>query len=84
MEIKIDLEKVQKLWHFAIHGATADGDIDLEFQNLMDAAGFVYANEIAQKTKFTFPDTVRGFDHTVIITVADYAETFREIEAYRR
>jgi hypothetical protein len=84
MPVKIDLEKVQNLWHFSIHGATADGDVDLEFKDLMTAAAFVRSNEIAGKTKFTFPDTVRGFNHTVTITVADYAETFREIETYRR
>lgn len=84
MELKIDLEKVQKLWHFAIHGATADGDVDLEFESMGYAASFVTANEIQNKTIFTFPDTLRGFGHPVTITVIDYAENFQALEVYAR
>jgi hypothetical protein len=82
--MKINLEKVQSLWNFSIHGATADGDIDLEFKDMMTAAAFVRSNDIAGRTRFTFPDTLRGFDHTVTITVVDYAEVFPAIEQYQR
>jgi hypothetical protein len=78
-DVKIDLNACTELWGYKIIGYV-NGAIDLEFRNLVSAAAFVNANDIAGRTSLTFPDLVTGFDHPVTVTVRGYDEIFKPID----
>jgi hypothetical protein len=79
MSVKINLQAVRRMWNLEISGDTNDGEIDLVFDNLMSAAAFVDANEIADRTRLTFQEDVTRFNQKISITISNYTEVFEKI-----